>query len=114
MGEWYRDHSKGKEKRLAFLCQQLEIDCPPAAALRCQLLHRAVAAVIEAHRYHAQDAVMLVHSFSPTDEWFDDYAQFARVLGLRPAINEVASMQRSTGTRLHLAWVQGGEQWLRA
>nr|WP_328985019.1 hypothetical protein [Thiorhodovibrio winogradskyi] len=48
MSEWFKDPSPGKEQRLRFLYGELEIDFPPAHALRYQLLHRTASAIIEA------------------------------------------------------------------
>jgi hypothetical protein len=49
--------------------------------IRYQLLHRTASALIEAQRFCAGQALMLVHSFSQTHEWFEDYARFAQLLG---------------------------------
>ena len=48
--------------------------------IRYQLLHRTASALIEAERFCAGHALMLVHSFSQTHEWFEDYARFLRLL----------------------------------
>ena len=37
--------------------------------------------VIEARRFGARHAVMLVHSFSPNDAWFADFLEFASLCG---------------------------------
>ncbi len=55
---------------------------PVPGAIRYQLLHRAASAIIEAKRFGAPHAIMLVHSFSQTHEWFADYAAFAKLLGV--------------------------------
>lgn len=73
IGEWYEGASPGKEKRLRFLCTGLGLSFPPARDLRYQLFHRTASAVIEAKRLRAPDAVMVVHTFSPSNEWFTDY-----------------------------------------
>jgi hypothetical protein len=79
--EWRTEASSGKSQRLTFLCEQLGIQSAVPDALRYQLLHRAASAVIEAKRFSATDAVMLVHSFSQSSEWFQDYAAFVSLLG---------------------------------
>ncbi len=38
--------------------------------------------LIGAGRFNTPHALMLVHSFSPTDAWFGDYSAFARELGV--------------------------------
>ena len=62
IGEWSENPSPGKQRRLEFLCQELEIPFPPDGALRYQLFHRTASAIIEAKNYGAPDAVMLVHT----------------------------------------------------
>ena len=114
VGEWFKEPSPGKQQRLSYLCQQLEVGFPPDSQLRYQLFHRTASAIIEARRFNAPDAAMVVHTFSPTDEWFDDYSAFLKVLGLSAGINEIASKRLASGVRLHLAWVHGSESWLRA
>ncbi|HTE43450.1 MAG TPA: hypothetical protein VK629_21705 [Steroidobacteraceae bacterium] len=44
-------------------------------------MHRAASAIIEAQRFNADHAGMLVRSFSQSDEWFQDYAAFAELMG---------------------------------
>ena len=38
-----------------------------------QLLHRTASAIIEAERFNANHALMLVHSFSLANEWYGDF-----------------------------------------
>lgn len=114
IAEWFKDPSAGKEQRLRFLCEVLEIDFPPAKALRYQLFHRTASAIVEAKKYGAPDAAMLVHTFSQRDDWFDDYAAFLIALSLPAEINGVATKRLTSGIRLHLGWVHGAAKWLQA
>ena len=66
--EWRKDASPGKEERLNFICKQLSLSPSPPDSIRYQLLHRAASAVVEARRFNAAHAMMLVHSFSPSNE----------------------------------------------
>ncbi len=66
-----------------------------------------MSAIIEARRFLAHDAVMLVHSFSSSDAWFEDYERFLSLLGLTARIGEVATVPGHEGPALHLAWVRG-------
>ena len=50
-------------------------------SIRYQLLHRTASAVIAAQQFGARLAVMVVHSFSPSHQWHDDYQAFAREFG---------------------------------
>lgn len=111
--EWRTQASPGKSERLNFLCEQLGIQSSVPDALRYQLLHRATSAVIEAKRFGAAHAVMLVHSFSQTSKWFQDYAAFVSLLGGSAASeNSIVSIGVRSGISLHLAWVRGDAQYL--
>ena len=111
--EWRKDASQGKEDRLEFICEQLGINPSPPGSIRYQLLHRAASAVVEARRFNAAHAMMLVHSFSPSDEWFDDYAQFLTLFGTSGATNTVTSAGKRAGLSLYFAWVCGEGHYLR-
>ena len=111
--EWLKDASPGKEERLDFICHQLSINPSPPGSIRYQLLHRAASAVVEARRFNAAHAMMLVHSFSPSDEWFDDYDQFLALFGTSGAPNTITSVGKRSGLFLYFAWVRGEEHYLR-
>jgi hypothetical protein len=108
VAEWRENGSSGKQERLAQLCDLLELgDDQTLAGMRYQLLHRTGAAVLEAKRFGARHALMLVHSFSSEHAWFDDYAAFARALGADPAGGAVVAARTADGIQLHLGWVTG-------
>lgn len=111
--EWRTESSPGKTERLTYLCGQLGIQSPVPDALRYQLLHRAASAIIEATRFGATHAVMLVHSFSQSSEWFQDYAAFVSLLGGHAASeNTLVSVGLRSGISFHLAWVRGDARYL--
>lgn len=114
VGEWMVDASPGKKERLEFLCGLLGMDNPPPDDVRYQLLHRTASAVIEARRFHAQHAAMIVHSFSQTLEWFEDYARFAALMGTTAEVNLLSTISRETGPTLNLGWVKGDARFLDA
>lgn len=98
---WRENGSSNKEERLAQLCALLDLtDDEALAGLRYQLLHRTAAAVLEAQRFGARHALMLVHSFSSTDSRFEDYAALARVLGADPATDAVVRARTVSGVEL--------------
>ena len=70
--------------------------------VRYQLLHRTVSALLEAKRFGASQAVMLVLSFSPTQAWFADYQTFAKLMGANAGLNEVVRARSGDGVELHL------------
>jgi hypothetical protein len=112
VGEWLKEPSAGKENRFGFLKAALRLTGPVPEALRYQLLHRTASAVIEAKRFRAQHAVMLVHSFSQTHQWFEDYAAFAALLGAEVGVNRIVSAGERDGVQLHLGWVCGDATYL--
>jgi hypothetical protein len=96
----------GKQNRLAHLCNTLGLDSAAVGALRYQLFHRTASALYEAKRYRSHHALMLVHSFSRTHRWFEDFADFSRALGIpveRPGV--CSSPKVCDGVSLRLAWV---------
>ena len=64
LGEWLQDASAGKSVRLDYLKKRLCLRGDVSPDIRYQLLHRTASAVIEAKRFNASKAVMIVHSFS--------------------------------------------------
>ncbi len=114
VSEWQADsRSDGKAERLRYLCGELGLPEGTVGELRYQLLHRTAVALIEARRFNASEAVMLVHSFSGVDAGFDDFARFASRLGATPKVDGVTSAGQRNGTHLHLAWVRGEQEYLR-
>jgi hypothetical protein len=68
--------------RIELLCQRLNLTPSDVQDLRYQLLHRTVAVLLEAERYGAERALMIVESFDANDTSFDDYRLFGERLGL--------------------------------
>jgi hypothetical protein len=104
------DPSRGKQARLAYLCDLLGITTEDAVALRYQLLHRTASAIIEAARFKAGPAVMLVHSWAPNLEGFTDYSAFVNALGGSPDVDSVTRV--TTVNDLYVGWVRGEPEWL--
>lgn len=115
VAEWRRrSASEGRTERLAFLLERLGLaDDETTAARRYQLLHRTTAALLEAERFGAPEAVMLVHSFSRTAEWHGDYARLAQALGAELDRGIIAPARVPGPIRLHLGWVTGAVPPLR-
>jgi len=105
---WLTNASDGKLVRLEQLRTLLGLPTPVAGHLRYQLLHRAASAILEAQRFGAQSAMLMVHSFSAEDAHHDDYEAFAAALSAQGAgIGEVASGGSRGGVDVYLAWVNG-------
>ena len=114
VGEWMNEASAGKQERMSYLCDLLELSSPPPPDTRYQLLHRTASALIEADRFRAQHAVMIVHSFSQTEEWFEDYARFVALFGVGAKVNRLTAVSAASGPTLHLGWVIGDARFLEA
>ena len=95
-----------KQRRLDGLCSTLGLDVANVGNIRYQLLHRTASAVYEAKRYRSHHALMLVHSFSDSHRWFEDFAAFSSEMGL-PIANPGActASKQCEGVNLCLAWV---------
>ena len=113
VGEWLEKPSQNKSTRLAFLQSELGLSGALAPTVRYQLLHRTASAIIEAKRFGAEHAVMLVHSFSQTHQWFEDFTAFTELLGISPARGSVLSAGRRGGVELHVGWVCGNPDYLQ-
>jgi Domain of unknown function (DUF6946) len=98
--------------RLEFLCTELGIATANVSNIRYQLLHRTVSAILEAKRFNAFHALMLVHSFSQKDEWFEDYASIAAMFGIKAEINSSHSAGKIGDIQLYLGWVKGDAKYL--
>ena len=104
VSEWITKPTR--QHRLEHLCNTLQLDPANVGALRYQLFHRAASAIYEAKRYHCRHALMLVHSFSSTHRWFEDFAAFATAMGMpveRPGCCSSAVVR--DGINFRLAWV---------
>ena len=111
VSDWMVDASAGKIERLNYICGLLGLrDCPPD--IHYQLLHRTAAALIEADRFCANDAAMIVHSYSPERRWFAAFERFAGLFG-RALLEDAVVFEVPSGRRLLLAWVNG-EQHFRS
>lgn len=119
--EWLSDNSAGKQRRLDFLTSHLNIkNTDQLGSLRYQLFHRTVSAILTAEKYYAKGAMMIVHSFSQDNEWFDDYQQFVRHvskehgINLNPQINKIARDNiLPNGIELFFGWLKGDEKYLK-
>jgi hypothetical protein len=110
--EWLAGASRGKLERLNYLCEVLGMTTPVPGHVRYQLLHRTASAIIEARRFCATHAVLLIHSFSQTNEWFDDYREFAKLFGVDAKVDELLTIGTRKEITVHLCWVRGNKDCL--
>lgn len=98
--------SAGKQNRLVGLCSTLGLDHAQVGQVRYQLLHRTASAILEAKRYRSRHALMLVHSFSSSHRWFDDFSAFSRMMGIPVDVHgRCSAVKECDGVNLRLAWV---------
>jgi hypothetical protein len=100
-----------KQKRLYALEDELGLESIPDS-IYYQLLHRCASAVIEAKRFNAAYAVMLVHSFSPHGSWFDEYAQFIALYGQQVVKDKLIHLASLGKVELFSGWVTGDPKFL--
>lgn len=105
--DWLTSASAGKLERWAYLKKKLGLSDDPDGSLMYQLFHRTASAVIQAEEFKANQAVLVVHSFSPTSSWFADYAAFLRLFGVEAAKGKLQSAVRPTPVPLHFLWATG-------
>lgn len=105
VGQWLGDNPPHKRKRLDALCALLGIDGANIARLRYQLFHRTASAVLEARRYEARHAAMVVQSFCPDASHFDDFARFAAAAGFGAvAVGAIGGARECGGVKLRIGW----------
>jgi hypothetical protein len=108
VSDWRISDSKasGKEVRLKFLLNKLGLNCN-LDNIRYQLLHRTVSAIIMAEELLAENALMLVHSFSQTYDGFNDYVVFLQLFGLQAKKDAIVGSVRREKVNLYFGWVRG-------
>lgn len=114
LGEWNAEASRGKTERLTYIQTQLGLTGELPGHIRYQLLHRTVSAVLEAGRFNAQNAAMIVHSFSQADLWFDEYQAFLGLFDVQAsAPGQLFFLKEAHGVKLYSGWARGNEEFLR-
>ncbi|MDF1583179.1 MAG: hypothetical protein P1P78_07695 [Methyloprofundus sp.] len=114
IGKWKANASAGKNTRLTYLTEMLGLSAPVPDTVYYQLLHRTASAVIEAQRIGAAHAAMLVHSFSPTNQWFAEFKAFVALFGATAEIGKLSTVKAKNAMPLHLAWVHGDENFRKS
>lgn len=105
--EWLAEASdrSGKPRRLDQLCSVLEIAREDTPEMRYQLLHRPVAAILEAIRFQLPRALFLVHAFGDNTASFADYRHWAQFLGVRAEADRMHYVGVRSGIELWIGWV---------
>ena len=108
----FAEPTPGESTRLAFLLDLLELDRNDVGGVGYQLLHRTASSILEARRFGAHNAVMLVHSFSQKLGHFGDYAGFVGLYGQTAEPNQLIEAIQLGDTQLYLGWVVGNAEYL--
>ena len=111
LGEKRAAPSLDQADRLDYLHGVLQLDNPLPDAVRYQLLHRTVSAILTARKLHARTAVMLVQSFSPVDRGREDFEAYSRGLGAAPVSDAVVAVGRHRAPRLFVGWCTGPQRF---
>ena len=112
LGEKRADASSGVSERLAYLHHVLRLAVPLKDDIRYQLLHRTVSALQAANDFHAKTAIMLVHSFSPTGQWRQDFVSFCAAMAAKAISNDTYIAEQFDRPYLYLCWCKGDESFL--
>jgi hypothetical protein len=107
VGEWLDAGGQGRIDRLRALCEIIEVPYPPPRNLRYQLFHRTAAGILEAWRFGASGAAMIVHSFSAQHRWHEDFAAFCAFMSLPGDRSVRHERQLRNNLKLSLAWTTG-------
>jgi hypothetical protein len=116
--DWLPVKSPGSDKpnRLQFLLGTLGLGAAAPARVEgiyYQLLHRMASAVLEAKRFSASIAVMLVHSFSPTNRWFGEaFVPFVELFGAEAELNRLVKLGLAETIPLYAGWAKGHSRFL--
>ncbi len=116
IADWKLKDKGGKKERLKFLCDVLQLDEDKIDPIRYQLLHRTASAVIEAKKFNARNALMLVHAFRKTKEnygqSFRDYGQFLELFRAECKPDSIVRGGNIDGINLYFGWVKGNKKYL--
>jgi len=107
------DPAPGVKVRLDYLSNLLNIADKDLGNIRYQFLHRTASALIEAERFCASHALMLVHSFSQKNKRFNDFAAFVRLYGQVIVPDSIVYVGECAGKHLYLGWVKGEKEFLK-
>ena len=112
VSEWLAGASDNKKVRIHGLANILGLSVDKLLTIKYQLVHRTASALLEADRFCARHALMLVHSFSQEHKWFEDYAALASLYGKDVSPNTVVYAGAVDGKKLYLGWGTGEEIYL--
>ena len=114
MDKWTLGMSSNKQVRLQYLTDMLGLSGEIPDEIWYQLLHRTASAVIEAKRFNARYAAMVVHSFSQEDVGLGDYSAFVKLFGAEAGVAELVYLNDTNGIQLYSGWARGDARYLES
>ena len=112
--DWRANPTPGKSEREEFLRSKLALKDQAMGPVRYQLMHRLASALLEAERFNAAHAVLIVHSFSQQDEGFADFPSFLALLGAKGDIAEWVRHDAPGQIPTYVGWATGDKRSLDA
>ena len=112
VSEWIIDSTHGKIERIEFLKLKLQLHNAEINHIRYQLLHRLASAVLEAERFSAKHAIMIVQSFSKNDDWFEDFTDLLTLYNTEAAIGKLVKLFVFEDISVYAGWVKGNIKYL--
>jgi len=107
VGEWQATATPGTD-RWAALCGLLEVSAACEPSIRYRLFHPTAAALIEARRFFAIGAAVIVQAFDTSRSSFGDFQQFVALMGGRVSrAGELVPVTPREGIELYFGWTQG-------
>ena len=109
LGEWKkRTSDNGIQTRLQYIMEYIGLSTSVPEEIRYQILHRTASAVVEAERFHAPYAALVVQSFvvDDTENHYQDFCNFIRLFGKTPTKGKLIELSQPHGRRLFAAWIQ--------
>ncbi len=107
---WEKEFSEGKENRLKFLEDKINIPKSYSKQLRYQLFHRLASSIIMAEKYNAQNAIMVIQSFEKDNKLnhFDDFVKFINtyIPNLSVNKNQIIKLTSNNEIDIYSAWIE--------
>jgi hypothetical protein len=107
VADWRKDPTIDKQVRLQFISDELGVERDQLDPVDCRILHRTAAALSEAKRFNAQHALVLIHSFSLSNDWCNDYQSLLSLFNATAEPDTIIFAKRTKGINLYFSWVRG-------
>jgi hypothetical protein len=106
VSEWKLNDTTGKDIRLKYLLELLNITEAQIPDIRYQLLHRTASVIIEGNRFNCPVGLMMVHSFADSSESFNDYKNYLSLYNLIAERNHIVGPVSFNSIAIYFAWIQ--------